>query len=128
ATEDAPTIDRLRKAGAIILGTTTMPEFGWQGISWSPLYGMTHNPWNHERTAGGSSSGTAAAVAAGFAPFGVGSDGAGSIRIPSSFCGVFGLKPTYGRVPMVPVSASELVTHYGPISRTVRASAAMLGV
>ncbi len=128
ATEDAPTIERLRKAGAIILGTTTMPEFGWQGISWSALHGMTHNPWNLDRTAGGSSSGSAAAVAAGLGPFAIGSDGAGSIRIPASFCGVFGLKPTYGRVPMYPVSASELVTHYGPISRTVRDSAAMLDV
>jgi aspartyl-tRNA(Asn)/glutamyl-tRNA(Gln) amidotransferase subunit A len=128
ATEDAPTTARLRAAGAIILGTTTMPEFGWQGISWSPLYGMTRNPWNLEGSAGGSSSGSAAAVAAGLSPLAVGSDGAGSIRIPASFCGVFGLKPTFGRVPMYPVSASELVTHYGPITRSVADAAAMLDV
>jgi aspartyl-tRNA(Asn)/glutamyl-tRNA(Gln) amidotransferase subunit A len=126
AREDAPVIERLRNAGAIILGTTTMPEFGWQGHSWSPSYGMTRNPWNLERTAGGSSSGSAAALAAGLAPLAIGSDGAGSIRIPASFCGVFGIKPTYGRVPMYPVSASELVTHYGPMSRSVRDAAALL--
>ncbi len=128
ADEDAPLVQRLRAAGAIILGTTNMPEFGWQGHSWSPLWGMTHNPWNLERSAGGSSAGSAAAIAAGLAPFALGSDGAGSIRIPASFCGVFGLKPTYGRVPMYPVSVSELVTHYGPMSRSVRDAAAMLDV
>jgi aspartyl-tRNA(Asn)/glutamyl-tRNA(Gln) amidotransferase subunit A len=105
-----------------------MPEFGWQGISWSPLYGMTHNPWALDRSAGGSSSGSAAAVAAGLSPLAVGSDGGGSIRIPASFCGVFGLKPTFGRIPMYPVSASELVTHYGPITRTVADAAAMLDI
>jgi aspartyl-tRNA(Asn)/glutamyl-tRNA(Gln) amidotransferase subunit A len=104
-----------------------MPEFGWQGHSWSPLYGMTRNPWDPERSAGGSSSGSAAALAAGFVPLAMGSDGAGSIRMPASFCGVVGLKPTYGRVAMYPVSLSELVTHYGPMARTVRDAALMLG-
>ena len=127
ATEDAPMVARLRAAGAIVIGLTTMPEFGWQGHSWSPLYGMTRNPWDPERSAGGSSSGSAAALAAGLIPLAMGSDGAGSIRMPASFCGVVGLKPTYGRVAMYPVSLSELVTHYGPMARTVRDTALMLG-
>ena len=126
ATEDAPVVAGLRRAGAIIVGMTTMPEFGWQGISWSPLYGMTRNPWDLERSTAGSSAGSGAAVAAGMVPLAVGSDGAGSIRMPASFCGIVGLKPTYGRVAMYPVSVSELVTHYGPMSRTVRDTAAML--
>jgi Asp-tRNA(Asn)/Glu-tRNA(Gln) amidotransferase A subunit family amidase len=94
ATEDAPVVARVRQAGAVIVGMTTMPEFGWQGISWSPLYGMTRNPWDLERTTAGSSSGSGAAVAAGIVPFAIGSDGAGSIRMPASFCGIVGLKPT----------------------------------
>jgi aspartyl-tRNA(Asn)/glutamyl-tRNA(Gln) amidotransferase subunit A len=126
ATEDAPVVVGLRRAGAIVVGMTTMPEFGWQGISWSPLYGMTRNPWDLDRSAAGSSSGSGAAVAAGLVPLAVGSDGAGSIRMPASFCGIVGLKPTYGRVAMYPVSVSELVTHYGPMSRTVRDTAALL--
>jgi aspartyl-tRNA(Asn)/glutamyl-tRNA(Gln) amidotransferase subunit A len=126
ATEDAPVVAGLRRAGAIVVGMTTMPEFGWQGISWSPLYGMTRNPWNLERSTAGSSSGSGAAVAAGIVPFAIGSDGAGSIRMPASFCGIVGLKPTYGRVAMYPVSVSELVTHYGPMARTVRDTAALL--
>lgn len=126
ATEDAPVVAGLRRAGAIVVGMTTMPEFGWNGISWSPLYGMTRNPWNLERSASGSSSGSGAAVAAGLIPLAVGSDGAGSIRMSSSFCGIVGLKPTYGRVAMYPVSVSELVTHYGPMTRTVRDNAVML--
>jgi len=126
AAEDAPVVAGLRRAGAIVVGMTTMPEFGWQGISWSPLYGMTRNPWDLERSTAGSSAGSGAAVAAGLVPIAVGSDGAGSIRMPASFCGIVGLKPTYGRVAMYPVSVSELVTHYGPMSRTVRDTAAML--
>jgi aspartyl-tRNA(Asn)/glutamyl-tRNA(Gln) amidotransferase subunit A len=126
ATEDAPVVAGVRRAGAIVVGMTTMPEFGWQGISWSPLYGMTHNPWNLDRTTAGSSAGSGAAVAAGVVPLAIGSDGAGSIRMPASFCGIVGLKPTYGRVAMYPVSVSELVTHYGPMARTVRDTAALL--
>jgi aspartyl-tRNA(Asn)/glutamyl-tRNA(Gln) amidotransferase subunit A len=128
ATTDAPVIQRLRAAGAIVVGMTTMPEFGWQGHSWSPLFGMTVNPWDTSRTAGGSSAGSASAIAAGMIPLAIGSDGAGSIRIPASYCGIFGLKPTYGRIAMYPVSVSELVTHYGPMSRNVRDSALMLDV
>jgi aspartyl-tRNA(Asn)/glutamyl-tRNA(Gln) amidotransferase subunit A len=126
ATEDAPVVAGVRRAGAVVVGMTTMPEFGWQGISWSPLYGMTRNPWDLDRSTAGSSSGSGAAVAAGLVPFAIGSDGAGSIRMPASFCGIVGLKPTYGRVAMYPVSVSELVTHYGPMSRTVRDTAALL--
>jgi len=126
ATEDAPVVAGIRRAGGIVVGMTTMPEFGWQGISWSPLYGFTRNPWSLEHSAAGSSSGSGAAVAAGLVPVAVGSDGAGSIRMPASFCGVVGLKPTYGRIAMFPVSVSELVTHYGPMSRTVRDTALLL--
>ena len=84
ATEDAPVVANLRRAGGIVVGMTTMPEFGWQGISWSPLYGMTRNPWNLERSTAGSSSGSGAAVAAGIVPLAVGSDGAGSIRMTTT--------------------------------------------
>ncbi|HEV8680240.1 MAG TPA: amidase family protein, partial [Stellaceae bacterium] len=97
--EDGPAVARLKEAGAVILGKTTSPEFGWKAIGDSPLTGITRNPWNLDRTPGGSSAGAAAACAAGIAPLHVGSDGAGSIRIPASFTGIFGMKATFGRVP-----------------------------
>ena len=93
-TEDTPIVPRLRDEGAIILGKTTTSEFGWTGVSHSPLTGITHNPWKHGYNAGASSAGAGAAAAAGFGPLHQGSDGAGSIRMPAHFCGVFGLKPT----------------------------------
>src|SRR6185503_6526626 len=96
---DAPTVARLREAGAVLIGKTTTPEFGWKGSTDSPLAGVTRNPWNTSKTPGGSSGGTAAAIAARFCPLGLGTDGGGSIRIPSGFCGLFGLKPSFGRVP-----------------------------
>ena len=102
-TEDTPFVPRLQDAGAIILGKTTTSEFGWTGVSRSPLTGITHNPWKHGYNAGASSAGAGAAAAAGFGPLHQGSDGAGSIRMPSHFCGVFGLKPSFGRVPYYPV-------------------------
>ena len=123
---DAPVTARLKAAGAVILGKTTTPEFGWTGISRSPLTGITHNPWRHGLNAGGSSSGAAAAAAAGFGPLHQGSDGAGSIRMPAHFCGVFGIKPTWGTVPHVPVRNNDNVSHIGPITRTVADAALFL--
>ncbi len=124
--EDNPVVARLRSAGAVILGKTTMSELGWSGISRNPVTGVTHNPWRRGLNAGASSSGAAVAAAAGYGPLHVGSDGAGSIRMPSHFCGTFGLKPTYGRVPLVPVSSNDNATCLGPMSRTVADSALML--
>jgi aspartyl-tRNA(Asn)/glutamyl-tRNA(Gln) amidotransferase subunit A len=126
--EDAPATARLREAGAVILGKTTTPEFGWKALGDSPLTGITRNPWDLSRTPGGSSAGAAAACAAGIAPLHVGTDGAGSIRIPSAFTGIFGLKPSFGRVPAYPLSAMGLLAHIGPIARTVADAALMLTV
>ncbi|MBV8492107.1 MAG: amidase [Alphaproteobacteria bacterium] len=126
--EDGPAVARLREVGAVILGKTTTPEFGWKAIGDSPLTGITRNPWNSERTTGGSSAGAAAACAAGIAPFHVGSDGAGSIRIPSAFTGIFGIKATFGRVPAHPPSAMGLLSNVGPMTRHVRDAALMLNV
>jgi aspartyl-tRNA(Asn)/glutamyl-tRNA(Gln) amidotransferase subunit A len=125
---DAPFVARLRAAGGIFLGKTTTPEFGWKGLSDCPLTGATRNPWNTAMTTGGSSAGAGAAVAAGLGPLAQGSDGAGSIRIPSAFCGVFGHKPSYGRVPQFPVSNNDYSTHNGPMTRTVADAALMLSV
>ena len=113
--EDTPVVPRLRSEGAIVLGKTTTSEFGWKGVSESPLTGITHNPWKHGMNAGASSAGAGAAAAAGFGPLHQGSDGAGSIRMPSHFCGVFGLKPSFGRVPYYPVGTGDLTSHMGPI-------------
>ncbi|MGH7153278.1 MAG: amidase, partial [Acetobacteraceae bacterium] len=127
-TEDAPIVSRLRDQGAIILGKTTSSEFGWTGVSHSPLTGITHNPWKHGYNAGASSAGAGAAAAAGFGPLHQGSDGAGSIRMPAHFCGVFGLKPTFGRIPYYPVGVGDYTSHIGPLTRTVADSALMVGV
>ena len=123
---DTPCVARLHDAGCIMVGKTTAPEFGWKGVSQSPLTGITHNPWAHGLSAGGSSSGAAAGAAAGYGPLHQGGDGAGSIRIPAHMCGVFGMKATHGRVPCWPMSNNDLATHLGPITRTVRDSALML--
>jgi aspartyl-tRNA(Asn)/glutamyl-tRNA(Gln) amidotransferase subunit A len=125
---DAPFVRRLKAAGGVMLGKTTTPEFGWKALGDSPLTGTTRNPWNTAVTTGGSSAGAAAAAAAGLGPLAQGSDGAGSIRIPSAFCGVFGLKPSYGRVPIWPVSNNDYATHCGPMTRTVADAALMLSV
>ena len=117
STEDSPAVARLREEGAIILGMTVMPEFGWKGVCDSPLHGVTRNPWNPERTCGGSSGGAAVAASLGVAALNVGTDGAGSIRIPAAFCGVVGFKPTYGLVPAYPVGSLPNFTHVGPIAR-----------
>src|SRR5215469_11627055 len=127
-TEDAPSTARLREAGAVILGKTTTPEFGWKALGDSPLTGITRNPWDLSRTPGGSSTGAAAACAGGIGPLHVGSDGAGSIRIPCAFTGIFGLKPSFGLVPAYPLSAMGLLAHIGPLARTVRDAALMLNV
>jgi aspartyl-tRNA(Asn)/glutamyl-tRNA(Gln) amidotransferase subunit A len=126
--EDAPAVARLREAGAVILGKTTTPEFGWKALGDSPLTGITRNPWDLGRTPGGSSAGAAAACAAGIGPLHVGSDGAGSIRIPSAFSGIFGLKPSFGRVPAYPISPMGLLSHIGPMTRSVADAALMLNV
>ncbi len=127
-TEDSPAVARLREAGAVILGKTTTPEFGWKAIGDSPLTGITCNPWNLARTPGGSSAGAAAACAAGIAPLHIGTDGAGSIRIPSSFTGIFGIKATFGRVPAHPPSPMGLLSNVGPMTRSVRDAALMLNM
>ncbi|MFO1079216.1 MAG: amidase family protein [Reyranellaceae bacterium] len=126
AAADNAMVARLRAAGAVILGKTTSPEFGWKGVSQSPLTGITHNPWKHGYNAGASSSGAGVGAAAGYGPLHQGSDGAGSIRMPAHFSGVFGLKPTYGRVPQSPVSPSDATVHLGPLTRTVADAALML--
>ena len=125
---DAPYVRRLHEAGGIMLGKTTSPEFGWKALGDSPLTGITRNPWNTNMTTGGSSAGAGAAAAAGIGPLHQGSDGAGSIRIPSGFCGIVGVKATYGRVPLWPVSNNDYATHAGPMTRTVADAALMLGV
>src|SRR5262247_4483518 len=125
---DPPVVRRLKQAGGIMLGKTTTPEFGWKGLGDCPVTGITRNPWNTAMTTGGSSAGAGAATAAGLGPIHQGSDGAGSIRIPSSFCGIYGLKPSYGRVPMWPISNNDYTSHMGPMTRTVADAALMLSV
>ena len=126
--EDAPFVERVYAAGAVMLGKTNTPEFGWKGESTNRVVGSTHNPWRHGRTAGGSSGGAAAAVAAGLGQLAQGSEGAGSIRIPAGFCGVFGLKPSLGLVPYYPASSVPILAHNGPLTRTVRDAALLMNV
>lgn len=118
--EDSAVISRLREAGAVMLGKTTTPELGWKGLCDSPLTGETRNPWDPTRTPGGSSGGAAVAAITGMATLGIGSDGGGSIRMPSAFCGTFGLKATHAFVPLYPPGGSGLLSHVGPITRSVR--------
>ncbi|MGC1288111.1 MAG: amidase, partial [Streptosporangiaceae bacterium] len=125
-TVDAPAVARLREHRAVLLGKTTTPEFGWKGVTDSPLTGVTRNPWDPARTTGGSSGGAAAAVASGMGPLALGTDGGGSIRIPASFCGIVGLKPTHGRVPVYPPSTFGTLSHVGPLARTVADAALLL--
>ncbi|MCZ6895627.1 MAG: amidase [Gammaproteobacteria bacterium] len=127
-TEDGPCVARLREEGAVLLGKTTTPEFAWKGVTDSPLTGITRNPWNPNLTPGGSSGGAAASVAAGLGQLAVGTDAGGSIRIPASFCGVFGIKPTFGRVPVYPLTPYATFASIGPITRTVEDAALMLTV
>jgi aspartyl-tRNA(Asn)/glutamyl-tRNA(Gln) amidotransferase subunit A len=127
--EDAICVTRLKKAGAILLGKTNTSEFGFKPLTDNLLFGATRNPWNLDKTSGGSSGGAAAAVASGLGPLAVGADGGGSIRIPSSCCDVFGIKPQLGRIPRYPTfPGGEFITHEGPITRTVRDAAVTLDV
>ncbi len=127
-TEDAPMVARLKAAGAIMIGKTNTPTLGWLGATHNLLFGATRNPWRPERTPGGSSGGASAAVAAGLAPIAVGTDGGGSIRIPASFAGIFGHKPSYGRIPIQPGSAVWSLSHIGPMTRTVADAALVMQV
>jgi aspartyl-tRNA(Asn)/glutamyl-tRNA(Gln) amidotransferase subunit A len=126
--EDPPFVERVYAAGAVMLGKTNTPEFGWKGDSGNRLVGPTHNPWKHGRTAGGSSGGAGAAIASGLGPLAQGSDGGGSIRIPASFNGIVGFKPSAGLVPMYPASLYGDLAHWGPMARTVRDAALLLDV
>jgi aspartyl-tRNA(Asn)/glutamyl-tRNA(Gln) amidotransferase subunit A len=123
---DAPATARLREAGAILIGKTTTPEFGCKGETNSDLTGITRNPWDPAKTPGGSSGGSAAAVAAGLGPISIGSDGAGSVRIPAAFCGNVGFKPSFGRVPAFPLSPFGTVSHLGPHTMSVADTAVMM--
>ncbi|MEK1928539.1 MAG: amidase [Pararhizobium sp.] len=113
-------IRRLEEAGAILIGKTTTPEFAYASFTKSPRWGATHNPWDPERTPGGSSGGSAVAVATGVVPFAEGTDMGGSVRIPAAFCGVVGLKPSLGRIPMTILpSVFDNISHFGPLARTI---------
>ena len=125
---DSVQVERLRAAGAIILGKTNTPEFGYTGFSFNELFPATRNPWNLERSSGGSSGGASAAIASGMTAIGTGSDGAGSVRIPACFVGAFGLKTSFGRIPIGPANFTNWMdtSVYGPITRTVRDGALFL--
>ncbi len=134
---DDVAVERLVAADAIVLGKTNAAEFGYGGFGHNPLFPTTRNPWNTALTPGGSSAGSGAAVAAGIVPMALGSDGGGSVRLPAAFCGLVGIKPTMGRIPVWPgcrdaglpgVSGWESIEHYGPLTRTVADAALMLSV
>lgn len=117
---DAVIVERLKQAGAIVIGKTTTAEFAFSSFTRSPRYGATFNPWNPERTAGGSSGGSAAAVAAGAVPLAEGTDMGGSVRIPAGACGIVGFKPSLGRIPMTILPMGlETISHFGPLARCV---------
>lgn len=126
--QDSPPVARLREQGAIFLGKTTLPEYGHKGVTHSPLTGITRNPWNTARTPGGSSGGAAVAAAAGMGFLHLGSDAGGSVRIPASFSGVFGFKPSPGLVPSWPPSLFSTLSALGPLTRNVDDAALMLDV
>ena len=128
AQADSPAVARLREQGAVILGKTCMPEHGWIGVCHSPLTGITRNPWNPDYTPGGSTGGGAVAALLGLGVLHLGTDGAGSLRIPAAFTGVFGMKPSFGRVPVYPALMLNVLSHQGPITRTVADAATMLSV
>jgi aspartyl-tRNA(Asn)/glutamyl-tRNA(Gln) amidotransferase subunit A len=126
---DAVVVERMKGAGALMLGKTNLPECGLIGITENPLFGKTRNPWDTGRTPGGSSGGSAAAVAAGLCPLALGNDGGGSIRIPASLCGLFGLKPHFGRVPWYPhLPGWDTLAHEGALTRSVEDTALFLEV
>ncbi|HVL85864.1 MAG TPA: amidase [Pseudonocardia sp.] len=125
---DGPAVARVREHGAVLLGKTTTPELAWKGVTDSPLTGVTTNPWDPERTAGGSSGGSAAAVGLGMGTLSLGTDGGGSVRIPAAFTGTSTIKPTYGRVPHHPASPFGTLAHVGPMTRSAAESALLLDV
>ena len=125
---DAPFTAFMRGAGAVLLGKTTTPEFGWKGVTDSALTGITRNPWNVNTTAGGSSGGAGAAAALNMGVLHQGSDAGGSIRIPAAFTGVFGFKPTYGWTPQWPPATEPSLSHIGPLTRSVDDAVRMLNV
>ncbi|MBI1779608.1 MAG: amidase [Proteobacteria bacterium] len=125
---DYPAVARLREHGAVFFGKTTTPEFGWKGVTDSPLTGITRNPWNPAKTSGGSSGGAVVAVATGIGPLALGGDGGGSIRMPSGYTGVYGIKATFGRVPNMPSQLLHNMSLPGPIGRHVADNALMLRV
>ncbi|HIW45703.1 MAG TPA: amidase [Candidatus Yaniella excrementigallinarum] len=127
-TEDSPVAARLRSDGMIFVGKTTTPELAWKAVTDNPLTGITRNPIDPHLTAGGSSGGAAAAVAAGMGPCAVGTDGGGSVRIPAAFCGIVGFKPTHGRIPMFPASPFGPLAHAGPMTRTVEDAALLMDI
>jgi aspartyl-tRNA(Asn)/glutamyl-tRNA(Gln) amidotransferase subunit A len=124
--DDAPAVMGLKAAGGVIIGKTTTTEFGWKSPGDCPLHGITRNPWDTTRTPGGSSAGAGAAGAAGFGPLHVGTDAGGSVRIPAAWCGLVGLKPSFGRVPQWPLGAFAAIACAGPMTRTVGDCALML--
>ncbi len=126
--EDSPAVARVREQGAVILGKTTTPEFGWKAVTDSPLSGITRNPWDTRMTPGGSSGGSAAALAAGIGHAAIGTDAGGSVRIPGALTGLVAMKASVGRVPNYPPSAVGSLGHIGPICRTVRDAALLLDV
>lgn len=135
--EDDVVVERLRAAGAVVIGKTNTSEFGYGAVGHNPLFPTTRNPWNTALTPGGSSAGSAAAVAARMLTLAIGSDGGGSVRVPAALCGVFGIKPSWGRVPVYPgcrderypgISSWESLEHIGPITRTAADAALALSV
>jgi aspartyl-tRNA(Asn)/glutamyl-tRNA(Gln) amidotransferase subunit A len=131
--QDGLVVERLKAAGAIIIGKTNTCEYGYKAVTDSPLWGITRNPWNPGLTPAGSSGGAGAAVASGMGPLALGSDGGGSIRAPASYCGIFGLKSSRGRIPMSPLPSGwetleRRLAHYGPLTRTVADAAIMMEV
>lgn len=126
--EDSPCVERLREAGAVVFGKTTLPDYAHKFVTDSPLTGITRNPHNLAHTPGGSSGGAAAAVAAGIGPLALGTDGGGSVRVPAAWSGIFGLKPSFGRVPHHPRGGFPTISHIGPMTRSVRDAALMLNV
>lgn len=125
---DSPVAARLREHGLVLIGKTNTAELGWKATTDNPLTGITRNPWQPRLTSGGSSGGSAAAVAAGMGPLSVGTDGGGSVRIPASFCGIVGFKPTHGRIPLYPASPFGPLAHAGPMTRSVDDVALLLDV
>ncbi|MDB5816353.1 MAG: hypothetical protein JWN23_3470 [Rhodocyclales bacterium] len=135
--EDDVVVERLKAAGAIVIGKTNTSEFGYGAVGHNPLFATTRNPWNTELTPGGSSAGSAVAVATGMVPLAIGSDGGGSVRVPAALCGIFGIKPSWGRVPVYPgcrderypgISSWESLEHIGPLTRTAADAALAMSV